>query len=93
MNVFARTKKMKISKDKIKEIEKAFMSISRHRAKEDVVPKGFFTKNEYSEVKKVSRCTGERHLGQLFRLNKVEMKKFRIKYASGVRAVEHYRYV
>lgn len=93
MNVFARTKKMKISKDKIREIEKAFLSIKRHKAQEDIVPKGFFTKNEYSEVNKVSRCTGERHLGQLFRLNKIEMKKFRIKYASGVRAVEHYRYV
>ena len=85
--------KMKISKDKIKEIEKAFMCINTHKAQEDVVPKGFFTKNEYSDVKKVSRCTSERHLGQLYRLNKVEVKKFKIKYPSGVKSIEHYRYI
>jgi hypothetical protein len=84
---------MKISKDKIREIEKAFICLKRHKAKEDVIPKGFFTKNEYSEIKNVSRCTSERHLGQLFRLNKVEVKKFKIKYASGIKSVEHYRYI
>ena len=84
---------MKISKDKIKEIEKAFLCINNHKAQEDIVPKGFFTKNEYSEVKNLSRCTSERHLTQLLRLKKVEVKKFRIKYPSGIRKVEHYRYV
>lgn len=83
---------MKLSKSKIKEIEKAFLS-SKTRAKQtgDVIPEGFFSKWDYVSNTNVGRSTAERQLYLLVKDNKLEVRQFRVKSPTGIKIIPYYK--
>lgn len=83
---------MKLTKSKIKEIEKAFLSSnSRSKQVEDVIPDGFFSKWDYVSTANVGRSTAERQLYILVKNNKLEVRTFKMKSPTGIKIVPHYR--